>query len=167
MDTPIRNLQAILPNAVDGSGLPMFQPDPETIHEQYRFKGYVVTLLWALDPAQRSADAAMAIWPERKFDDAGCWEITRRGVMEFSDEHNRPTPKLFEEALKALPVLGYDTTKLELHRLVDTVLAFVDDLVLMPAPSLSVRLILQSDPVWDVTVHAKDAPNQVIREVTI
>lgn len=162
-----KTLADVIPNAVDGAGLPTFGFDSRTIHEQYRTRGYLVTLCWMLDPAGRRPDAAMVLCPERKFADAGAWAITRRGVMEFSDEHNRPTPKLFAEAIKALPVLGFDTIDSEVHRLVDVVMAHTDDLVLMPAPSLAVRLLLQGDPVWDVTVHAKDAPNTVLRESTI
>lgn len=162
-----RALADVIPNAVDGAGLPTFGFDSRTIHEQYRARGYLVTLCWMLDPAGRRPDAAMVLCPERQFGDAGAWAITRRGVMEFCDEHNRPTRKLFDEAAKALPVLGYDTIAAEVHRLVDVVLAYVDDLVLMPAPPLGVRLMLQGDPVWDVTVHAKDAPNKVLRESTI
>ena len=109
----------------------------------------------------------MTLVPEILPADPGTWVITRRGIMEFSDEHNKPTKRCFESCMAALPILGYDTIKAELYRLVDTVMSAVDDLVLMPPCPLSVRLIMQGDPIWDVTVHKVGEPGKVIRESTI
>lgn len=162
-----RGLQAISPNMVDGTGLPKFAIDSRTIHEQHLYKGYVVSLGWVLCPDTGRADAAVTIFPERRFDDAGAWVVTRRGVMKLCDENNRPTKLCLEQAAEALPVLGYGVNRIEIIRLVDVLMAFVDDLIQMPVPSLSVKLILQGDPMWDVTVHAQDAPNKVLREATI
>lgn len=164
---PERGIAAVIPNAIDGTGLPKFQMAAETVHAQYTCRGYVVTLGWVLDPDNGRADAAVTIFPERRFEDAGAWVVTRKGVMKMCDEHNRPTLHCLEEAAKALPILGYDITKTEISRLVDVLMAYVDDLVLMPVPPLAIQLVLQGDPIWDVTVHAKDNRNKVLRETSI
>ncbi len=164
---PERGIAAVIPNAFDTTGLPKFVLEPETVHAQYRHRGYVVSMGWSLDPDTGKADASMTIFPERAFEDAGAWVITRRGVMRMCDEHNRPTQHCFEQAFEALPVLGYDQIKAELSRLVDVVMAYVDDLVQMPVPSLAVRLKLAGDPMWDVTMHAYQDPSKVLREATI
>lgn len=162
-----KQLRDVLPNAVDGAGLPQFAIDSRTVHEQRRMKGYIVTLCWMLDPEMGRADAAMVLFPERRFSDAGAWAVTRRGIRRFCDEHNRPTEDLIREAQEALPMLGYDLIRAEVIRFLDVVMAHVDDLVLMPAPPLGVTLLLQGDPVWDVTVHAQGSPNKVLREAII
>lgn len=164
---PERGIAATIPNAIDTTGLPMFTLDPQTVIEQYRARGYIITLCWMLDPSDGRADAAMVLFPERRFDDAGHWAITRRGIMQFCDEHNRPTPYAFQQAAEALPVLGYDVIKAEIIRLVATVMDYVDDLVQAPAAPLRVKLLLSGDPMWDVTLHAHGSPNKVIRETTI
>lgn len=162
-----RELREVLPNAVDGAGLPQYAFDSRTIHAQYRTRGYLVTLCWMLDPETDTADGAMVLVPERMFGTDGAWAITRRAVMRFCDEHNKPTRLMFVEAAKALPVLGHDTIRAEVIRLVDVVMNHVDDLVQMPSPTLATRLLLQGDPMWDVTIHERGAPNKVKRETTI
>lgn len=162
-----KTLQDVLPNAVDGTGLPKFVLDARTMHSQFTSRGYVVNLCWMLDPDRNVADAAMVIHPERRFEDAGMWAITRRAVMDYCDEHNHPTPYAFQEAQQALPILGYDVIRAEILRLVSVVMDHVDELVQVPAAPLAVQLLLQGDPMWDVTIHAQGSPNRVIRESTI
>lgn len=160
-------LAAITPRHVDTMGVPKFVIDSETVKAQYRHKDYIVSIGWALDPNTGRADGCMTIWSARPDDDAGAWVLMRRCMGEFSDEHNRPTVYAFEQALEALPVLGRSLIKTEVHNLIDTILAYVDDVVMLGAAPVGVALLLQGDPVWDVTVHANEQPNKVLREATI
>lgn len=160
-------LNAITTRFVDSQGVPQFVIDADTVHAQYKHKDYIVSIGWNLDPTTGVADAAMTIWPAKPSDDAGCWVLMRRCMAEFSDEHNRPTKYAFEQALEALPILGRSLLQVEVHALVDTIMTYVDDVVMAPAAPISVQLLLQGDPVWDVTVHAAGDRNKVLRETTI
>jgi hypothetical protein len=116
-------------------------------------RGYTVSFEWCRDPDNRKrVEPCMVIWNDRvNRADAGAWIITRRGIMKFCDQHNRPTQHAFVEARESLPVLGMDTTDLEMRRLVDVVMDAVDDLVQMPLVPLEVRQRLKRQSVWEIT----------------
>jgi hypothetical protein len=158
---------ALCSQLVAAEGVPQFALDERTIWRRTSYKGYHVVFGWVMDPGPCRPEAAITIIPEVTPAEPGAWVITRRAIGEFSDEHNRPTQRCFAECTAALPILGYDTIKAEVFRLVDTVMYAVDDLVLMPTCPLGVALMLQGDPIWDVTVHAVGEPNKVLRETTI
>ncbi len=162
-----RQAIALCTQLVSAEGVPTFALDERTIHKFSTYRGYQVIWGWVMDPAACRPEAAITLVPEVKPADPGAWVITRRALLDLCDEHNRPTEKCFAECEAALPVLGYDTIKAEVFRLVDTVMFAMDDLVLMPPCPLGVALLLQGDPIWDVTIHAVGEPNKVLRETTI
>lgn len=130
-------------------------------------KGYTVSFEWCRDPDNRKRiEPCIAIWCDHvNRHDQGGWAITRRGMMRFCDQHNKPTPYAFQEARAALPMLGVDTTDMEVRRLVDVVMDSVDDLVQMPLVPLEIRQQLKRASVWEVT--RRDLDRNVVDQAEV
>jgi hypothetical protein len=129
-------------------------------------RGYVVSLEWVGEG--KKAQAAMCIWPASNVfvpgsSESGAWVIGRRAITEFVGftKDNRCTGSASEhcyrECLAALPILGKDRNdKQAFVALVDTVIRFAPDLVLMPATPRSIRFA-NSNPMWEVTAKDKSS----------
>lgn len=129
-------------------------------------KDYMTSIEWMADPDTRGrVDAALVIWSAHGSSDRGAWVITRRGVMRFCDEHNRPTPHAFTEARAALTLLGRMPLDMEVNRLVDVVMDCVDDLVQAPATPAAARAALQEKPQWEII--RRDANRRIITETEV
>jgi hypothetical protein len=141
----------------NADGLPVVQFG-KLVHRQRQIKGFTVSFEWCRDPDNRKrVESCIAIWSNSvNKAEAGAWVITRRGIMRFSDQHNRPTTYAFVEARAALPVLGLDTTDLEMRRLVDVVMDSIDDLVQMPLAPPAAKKALKRAAMWEVTRRNTD-----------
>jgi hypothetical protein len=135
-------------------------------HQQWTRNGYVISLEWRVDPDNhKRTDGVMAIWPATQHADAGAWAITRRGIMKFCDSNNRPTPHAFDEAWKALPILGRAPLQMEVHKLIDTVMSFVDELVQMPSTPPAIKEQLRAEPMFEII--RRDGDRKVISQTEV
>lgn len=138
----------------------------------FTHKGFVVSLEW-VGNGKRTA-ACMVIWPESNVfvagEGSGAWCISRKAITEFvgftADGKctGGPSEHCFREARLSLPVLGKDINdKQALSALVDTVVRFAPDLVLMPATPKIVKQQLDNAPMWEVKASIKET-GKVINE---
>jgi hypothetical protein len=126
-------------------------------------RGLIVSWEWCRDPDNRKRiEPCIAIWNPAA-SDSGAWVITRRGMMKFSDQHNKPTPHAFREArIAATEMLGLSAIDMDVRRVVDVVMDSVDELVQMPLVPLEVRQQLKRQSVW--TVERRDLNRRVLSE---
>jgi hypothetical protein len=137
--------------------------------------GYVVSLEWIR--LGRHIRAAMCIWPASNVfvtgEGQGIWTITRNCITDFVgfNKDNKctggPSEHCMREAKEALSILGKDKNdKGALFELVDVVVTFAPDLVLMPATPKHIRQQLDTDPMWEVQATNKDT-GKVLSEAAI
>ncbi len=145
---------------LDPSGLPVFRAGGTKAWRQHKHRGYVVSLEWAGN--FRRANGVMVIWPEYNVlltkTSPGMWVIGRRAITEFVgfDANGKCTGSASEhcyrECLAALDVLGKDRNdKQAFLALVDTVIKFAPELVLMPATPKELRKQMRGESLWDIT----------------
>lgn len=152
---------------LNADGLPVVRFGGAHAHKQRTVKGYVVSFEWCMDPDDkhhRRVEPCIAIWSDG-LSREGAWVITRRGVMGFCDQHNRPTPKCFREAAEALPMLGYMALHNEIIRLVDVVMDSVDDLVQMPSAPRALKEQLKGETIWEI--ERRDLDRKVIAQAEV
>lgn len=147
------------------SGEPVFVAGGKHAWKTHEFRGYVVSLEWVGRSSKR-AQACMVIWPQSNVfvpsASNGMWVIGRRAISEFVGFNREgkctggASEHCFREARAALPSLGKDIDdKNALHALVDAVVRFAPDLVLMPATPRFVREELDGEAMWEVTASNK------------
>lgn len=149
---------------LNADGLPVVRFGGHHAHKQRTHKGYVVSFEWCLDPDDKKhkrVEPCIAIWAD-SLSREGAWVITRRGVMRFCDQNNRPTPHAFREAAAALPLLGYQPLRNEIVRLVDVVMDAVDDLVQMPRAPRVVQEQVRGETIWEI--ERRDLDRKVIAQ---
>ncbi len=158
------------------SGDPVFVAGGPTAWKVAEYRGWVVSLEWAR--RRRKTKALMVIWPAKNIlaptaVAPGMWAIAREVMVDFVgfDSDGKCTGSasdaLYEEAIEALPLLGKDRNdKQAFLSLVDTVIRFAPDLVLMPAAPRAVRQALAGDAVWDVSATDKNS-GKTLSEVSI
>lgn len=156
-------------------GAPVWSVGGSQSWKTYTHRGYVVSLEWV--GKGKKAVAAMCIWPESNVfvpgsADGGVWVIGRRAITEFVGftADNKCTGSASEhcyrECLAALPILGKDRNdKQAFLALVDTVIRFAPDLVLMPATPRFIRR-QTGDAMWEVTASNKST-GKVISEAEV
>lgn len=157
-------------------GEPVFLAGGRHAWKTHEFKGFVVSLEW-VGRNSRRAQACMVIWPQTNVfvpgASRGMWVIGRRAISEFvgftsSDKATGgPSEHCWREARQALPMLGKDIDdKAALHALVDTVVRFAPDLVMMPATPRVVRDDLNGEAMWEVVASNKNT-GKVISEAEV
>ena len=119
----------------------------------------------------------MCIWPASNVfvtgEGQGIWTITRNCISEFvgfnTDDKctGGASEHCFREAKLAMPLLGKDPNdKGALHELVDVVVAFAPELVLMPATPKHVRKKLEAPAMWEVRATIKES-GKVLHEAEV
>lgn len=157
------------------SGEPMFSVGGNHSYKTAVKHGYVVSLEWIA--IGRHVRAAMCIWPASNVfvtgEGQGIWTITRNCITDFVGFNAQdkctggPSEHCFREAREALPLLGKDKNdKYALHELVDVVVTFAPELVLMPATPKHVRKALEAPEMWDLTATNKDT-GKVLHEASV
>jgi hypothetical protein len=122
-------------------GRPIFSMGGNLAWKVRSHRGYVVSLEWVNKGKQ--TNPCMVIWPERTGSnavEAGAWCISRRVITNFVglDANGkctgRPSEHLIREARLSLNMLDKDQgDEQALSALVDAVVQFAPELVLMPA----------------------------------
>jgi hypothetical protein len=153
-------------------GRPIFSMGGAQAYKTHNHRGYIVSLEWVGQGTK--SYAAMVIWPESNVfvagEGAGAWCISRKVISEFvgftpdGKCTGGPSEHLMREASEALNILGKDKNdKQALIALVDAVVTFAPDLVLMPITPKIVKEQFDTDPMW--TVEAKNkASGKTIHE---
>lgn len=147
-------------------GLPYFSAGGHHAWKTFEHKGYTVSLEWVGDGSRKSFPC-MVIWKTKNVfvpgESAGMWTIGRRAITEFvgftkDDKCTGGASEHCErEARQALPILGQDVNdKNALNALIDTVVRFAPDLVLMPPTPRGIRQEMAGDPFWDVLAINKN-----------
>lgn len=138
-------------------------------------RGFVVSLEYV--GRGKKAKACMCIWPASNIFTpgsaaSGAWVISRRAITEFvgftADDKctGLASEHCLREALAALPVLGKDRNdKHAFLGLVDCVIRFAPDLVLMPVTPRHIRQ--DNGPVtWELTTKNK-ATGRILSEAEV
>lgn len=153
-------------------GRPIFSMGGAQAYKTASHRGFVASLEWVGNGSRTAA--CLVIWPETNVfvagEGAGAWCISRRAISEFVGFNAQgkctggPSEHCFREAREALPVMGKDINdKQALSALVDVVVKFAPELVLMPATPKIVKEQLATEPMW--TVEAKNkASGKTIHE---
>ena len=156
-------------------GRPIFSAGGEQAYKVYEHRGYIVSLEWV--GRGHKSYAAMVIWPASNIfvagEGTGMWCISRRVISEFvgfnADDKctGGPSEHLVREARLALGTLGKDVNDQQaLLALVDAVVTYAPDLVLMPATPKSVKQQLDDAAMWEVKASIKES-GKVINEAMV
>lgn len=158
------------------SGEPIFTAGGNHAWKVATHRGWVVSLEWA--KTRRKHVALMVIWPEGNILSPGAvangmWAISRNCITEFvgftKEDKCTGTASVhcIREATEALPILGKDRNdKQALLSLVDAVIKFAPDLVLMPVAPPCIRKELNGPALWEVTAKDKNT-GKVIAEAEV
>lgn len=147
-------------------GRPMYSAGGGQSYKTAVKHGYVVSLEWV--GAGKKAYPAMVIWPASNVfvtgEGNGMWLIARRAITEFvgfnKDDKctGGPSEHCIREARLALPILGKDINdRHALNDLVDVVVTFAPELVLMPVTPRAIQKELQTPPMWEMTAINKSS----------
>lgn len=148
------------------SGEAMFSVGGKNSYKTAVKHGYIVSLEWIR--IGKHVRAAMCIWPASNVfvtgEGQGIWTITRNCITEFVGFNKEdkctggPSEHCFREAREALPILGKDPNdKGALYELVDVIVTFAPDLVLMPATPKHVKQQLDTPAIWEVSATNKNS----------
>lgn len=157
------------------SGEPMFSVGGKLAYRTAVHRGYVASLEWI--KIGKHSRAALCIWPESNVlvqsSDSGAWAITRNCITEFVGFNPDGTctggasEHCFREAQEALAVMGKDRNdKQALLALVDTVVRFAPELVLMPATPKMVKKQHAGQAMWDVQASDKSS-GKILSEASV
>lgn len=156
-------------------GRPMFSAGGDNAWKTFEHRGYVVSLEWVGD--HRRSAPCMCIWPASNVfvsgEGAGIWTISRRAISEFVG-FNRDgkctgsaSEHCYRECLEALEILGKDRNdKNAFTALVDCVIKFAPELVLMPPTPKRIKRAMAGEAMWEITATNKET-GKVIREAAV
>lgn len=153
---------------------PIISPDGEQVFtaggadawRQFQHRGFVVSLEWAR--RRRTFLKMMVIWKAGSLLSVGTavkpgmWAISSRAIVDFVGFNREgrcngsASEHCFREALAAMPELGLDPNdKHGFTALVDTVVKFAPDLMMMPIAPKAVKREMTGEAIWEVTATNK------------
>lgn len=117
------------------------------------YRGYNVSLEWFA--GRRSTEPMLAIWPDSAGRDAGVWGICLSSAGKYLTTDGSATPECHAEAAQVLAQV-FDRVPLgiEVRALVDVVVRWLPDVILMPPTPRAVRLdaaMAAGGPLLEVT----------------
>ncbi len=138
-------------------------------------RGFVCSLEWIGEG--KKSQPAMVIWPDSNVfasrEGSGLWVIGRRAITEFVGFNANdkctggPSEHCLREAMLALPILDKDINDKEaLSALVDVVVTFAPELILMPIAPKSIKESFETPALWEMTVTDKST-GKTIKEETV
>ena len=152
---------------LDPNGNAVYSAGGRHAWKTMEYRGYTVSLEWVISNTRRRAAPCMVIWSSENIfipssGEKGMWAIGRRAITSFvafnSDGRctGGASVHCMRECHEALPILGKDRNdKQAFMALVDTVVKFASDLVLMPPTPAWLQAKDQAKPMWDVTATNK------------
>jgi hypothetical protein len=145
------------------SGRPMFQVGGEHAARTHTHGDYIVSLEWLNDG--RESEPVMLIWSAHAGRDSGVFGICLSSIGKYADPSGSPTDECFFEAFEALGTLGRARLGIEVKKLVDTIMRFTPDLIMMPPAPMEVRRRDAGQALVEVT--RKDENGRTIAEDVI
>jgi hypothetical protein len=146
---------------VSAANRPMFSVGGASSYATHVFKGYVVSLEWD----DTDGEPVMLIWPALSWKDSGVFGICLSSAGKYADPNGQPTKEGLYECGMALSLLGKAALPIELNVLVDVVMRFLPDLILMPPAPRALRRAAKGRAYMDIT--QQDHRGRVISEVSI
>lgn len=144
---------------VSPAGRPMFGVGGESAMSTHEYKGYTVSLEWD----ETDGEPLMLIWSSFTGRELGVFGICLSSAGKYADPSGKPTRECFIECWKSLPTLGRNQIDMECFTLIDVVIRFIPDLVMMPpAPRAMRKAAKGSQKHMEVTV--KDHQDRVVSE---
>lgn len=142
-------------------GRPIFSMGGPNAWKTAEHRGYCVSLEW-VGGDRRNPSRVMCIWPATNVfvpgEGNGAWCIGQRAITDFVqfDKNGKCTGSVSHyavwEALKAMPIMGKDPNDRQaLYALLDVLVKFAPELVLMPPAPRHVKRALEAPALWDVT----------------
>jgi hypothetical protein len=149
---------------VSAANRPMFGVGGESSYATHEYKGYVVSLEWDLSEGS-TPEPVMLIWPALAWKESGVFGICLSSAGKYADPNGSPTKEGLYECGMALSLLGRAVLPIELNVLVDVVMRFIPDLILMPPAPKALRRAAKGQAYMDIT--QSDQYGRVISEVSI
>jgi hypothetical protein len=145
------------------SGRALFGVGGEHAWRTHEYKGYRISLEWD----EHDGEAMLLIWPATTFleREVGVFGIGRSSASKYAEPNGGPTEACLVECAAALPTLGKAMLNIEVHTLVDVVMRFIPDLILMPPAPRHVRLNAKGQALMDITQVSNDG--RKLSEVSI
>ncbi len=145
------------------TGRALFGVGGEHAWRTHEYKGYQVSLEWD----EHDGEAMLLIWPATNFleREVGVFGIGRSSAVKYAQPNGKPTEECFVECAAALPTLGKAMLRMEVNALVDVVMRFIPDLILMPPAPRHVRMEGRGAALMDIV--REDANGRKIEEVTL
>lgn len=137
----------------------------DTTWRQFQHRGLVVSLEWVKGGRRKNPPRAMCIWRERpplivnanENAERGTYVINQRAIQNYIEFNGNDkctggfNKHMLGECVEALPILGFDRNdRHALMALIDCIIKFGPDLMLMPPAGRSVRNALTDAPMMDV-----------------
>lgn len=146
---------------VSATGQSMYGVGGQSAYAMHEFKGYTVSMEWD----ESDGEPVMLIWSGLQMLGGGVFGICLSSAGKYANADGSPTVECAEECAAALPLLGRALLRMEVHTLVDVVMRFLPDLILMPPAPRHLRLAAKGKPLIEVSqVNQYD---QTIRESLI
>jgi hypothetical protein len=148
---------------VGASGRALFGVGGENAYRTHEYKGYRVSLEWD----ENDGEPMLLIWPAATFleREGGVFGIGLSSAGRYADPSGKPAPDCATLCAAALPTLNKAMLPIEVHCLMDVVLRFIPDLILMPPCPRKFRLGARGEALMDIT--QTDAHGKVLSEVSI
>lgn len=151
------------PRIVDVAGREMYTVGGDSSAFTAAYKGYCVSLEWFV--GARSTEPMLAIWPAVNERESGVWGICLSSAGKFATPEGTPTPGAFVEAAEVLrEVFDRPALKVEVAGLVDVLMRYIPDLILMPPTPRQIVLDSRGKPIWEVT---RQENGKTVQEVSI
>lgn len=116
----------------------MFQVGGQNAKAVHQHGDYLVSLEWLNEG--RESEPIMIIWSAHSGREAGCFGICLSSAGKYAEPTGAPTDECFYEAACALETLGRAMLNTEVKKLVDTIIRFIPDLIMMPPSPRDVRI---------------------------
>lgn len=148
---------------VGPTGRAMFGVGGENAWRTHEFKGYCVSLEWDED----DGEPMLVIWPATTFleRESGVFAIGLSSAGKYANADGTPTVACAEECAMALPMLGKALLPIEVHLLIDVVMRFLPDMILMPPAPKALRRAARGEAMMDIT--QVDNRGKTISEVSV
>jgi hypothetical protein len=148
---------------VGASGRALFGVGGENAWRTHEYKGYRVSLEWD----ERDGEPMLLIWPATNFIDreVGVFGIGLSSAGRYADPSGKPTEGCATLCAAALPTLNKAMLPIEVHALMDVVMRFIPDLVLMPPAPKALRRAARGEALIDITQI--DSRGKTISEVSV
>jgi hypothetical protein len=144
---------------VSPAGRPMFGLGGESAFRTHEYKGYTVSLEWD----ETDGEPIMLIWSSFTGRELGAFGICLSSAGKYAEPTGKPTRECFLECWKSLPTLGRNQIDMECHTLVDVVIRYIPDLLMMPPAPRALKAAAKGETkLMDVTV--KDHRDRVVGE---